>query len=64
MTKTQEAISVLKELEKLLDERIVENELASGTMMVRQATHAFILYRSKVWDAVKLLRTGEKNGTK
>lgn len=48
--KLKEAFDSLKELESLLDDRIVENNSAVG-VMTKQATHCYVLYRKLLWEA-------------
>lgn len=49
---TKEAFQILKQLEKLLDERITDLHEVKGGM---QARHAYIYYRKLVWEALTLL---------
>jgi hypothetical protein len=53
--KVKEAISILNELEKLLDERIVDLHQIKGMM---QSRHAYCYYRKYVWDAIRMLERG------
>jgi hypothetical protein len=50
--KIQEAIILLDELSKLMDERIVDLHEVKGGM---QARHTYCFYRKYVWDAKRLL---------
>lgn len=61
LTKKQEedlrdAYEALEDLEKLIQERITENVRMKEQGMVEQATHAFMLYRSKIWEAKYKIR--------
>lgn len=49
----EDAIEVLRDLEMLLDERIVDMHQVKG---LTQARHAYIFYRSKIWKARGLLQ--------
>lgn len=50
------AFESLQEVEKLLDERIVENNQFKEALQTKQATHAFVLYRKIIWKAKYLIR--------
>ena len=50
--KISEAIEVLKELNKLIDARIIELHEVQGA---QQGRHAYLYYRSYIYDAIKLL---------
>jgi hypothetical protein len=49
-----EALETLDDLAKFLDERVVDLHQVQGGM---QARHCYIFYRSKVWEAVYLLKS-------
>lgn len=50
------AFESLKEVERLMDDRIIENNRFSEQLQTQQATHAFVLYRKIVWKAKYLIR--------
>lgn len=50
--KIKEAISLLDELSKLMDDRISDLHQVKGGM---QARHAYCYYRKYVWEAKRLL---------
>lgn len=55
----EDALENLDELEKLLTERIFENNIAAENqpgLMVKQFVHCFVLYREKVWNAKQLIK--------
>lgn len=54
--KLKEAFDALDECEKLMAERIYENNTVGQNMMSKQATHAYVLYRKLVWDAKYIIR--------
>jgi molybdenum-dependent DNA-binding transcriptional regulator ModE len=53
----EDALDELNDLEKLFDDRIVENNTTgkNGGMMVEQFNHCFMYYREKVWKAKKII---------
>ena len=51
--KLKEALEVLGELEKLLDERVVDFYEVKGMM---QARHAYCYYRKYVWEVQRIVR--------
>jgi hypothetical protein len=51
--KVKDAVELLEELSKLLDERIVDLHQIKGMM---QSRHAYCYYRKYVWDALHLLK--------
>jgi hypothetical protein len=55
MSKLKEAYDELDELQNLLSDRIQEGNKFKDSVMVEQANHAFILYRSKVWKVFYIL---------
>jgi len=57
--KLHEAYCALEDLERLLDDRIVENSRIKNicpNTFTEQANHAFMLYRDRVWEAKYILR--------
>jgi hypothetical protein len=48
----KEAIRILDDLSKLLDDRVEDLYKVKGGM---QARHAYMFYREKVWDAMEKL---------
>lgn len=56
--KLEKAFENLKELEKLLDDRIVENNTVGELRKdyTKQATHCYVLYRDKLWKAKYAIR--------
>lgn len=58
MTKKDELLELIDDLEKLIQERITENNKFKDSGMVAQATHAYLLYRRYIYDirnlAIKL----------
>ncbi len=54
-----QAYCALEDLERLLDDRIAENNRIKNVcsnIFTEQANHAFMLYRDKVWTAKYILR--------
>jgi hypothetical protein len=49
--KLEKAIENLEECEKLITERILENNTVGQNIMSKQATHAYVLYRKLIWNA-------------
>ena len=49
-----EALETLDELAKFLDDRVSDLYQVKGAM---QARHCYIFYRSKVWEAMKSLKS-------
>lgn len=47
-----EALEILKDLEELFDDRIIELNDVKGMQADR---HAFILYRNKLWEIINVL---------
>jgi hypothetical protein len=54
--KLQEALDSLEECEKLITERIYENNTVGQQGMTKQATHAYVLYRKLIWEAKYIIR--------
>ena len=52
-----DAISILDDLSKLLDDRISDLYEIKGSM---QSRHAYMFYRDKVWDALDKLKDAQK----
>lgn len=50
--KVSEALELLKRLEKLMDERIVDLHEIKGMM---QARHAYCYYRKCIWEIQRVL---------
>jgi hypothetical protein len=50
------AFEALREVDKLLTERIAENNTFKGQTMTEQATHCYVLYRKMVWKAKYKIR--------
>jgi hypothetical protein len=48
-----DAIEILNDLSKFLDERVSDLHQVQGGM---QARHCYIFYRSQVWDAISKLK--------
>lgn len=57
--KYEEIMDELKVVEKFLTDRIAENNRIEG-IPVKQATHAFMLYRSHIDSAMYTLRDSVK----
>ena len=55
--KLDNALELLDDLAKMMDDRIVELHKAQGG---QQARHAYIFYREKVWNAMRELNQGIK----
>ena len=55
--KLDNALELLDDLAKMMDDRIVELHKAQGG---QQARHAYIFYREKVWNAMSELNQGIK----
>lgn len=53
MTKQEEVIETLQELQRYLDDRIVDLHKVKG---LQQARHAYIFYRSFVYEAIDQVR--------
>lgn len=53
INKLQEAYSALNDLQRLLTERIEENNVRGKPqgMLVEQFNHCFMFYREKIWTA-------------
>lgn len=56
--KLKEAFDSLDECDKLITERIFENNTIGKEqhMMTQQASHAFALYRKLIWNAKYIIR--------
>ena len=52
-----DAISILDDLSKLLDDRISDLYEIKGAM---QSRHAYMFYRDKVWDAIDKLKDAKQ----
>jgi hypothetical protein len=52
-TELKEAIEILDNLSKLLDDRVEDLYQVKGGM---QSRHAYMFYREKVWDAIEKLQ--------
>ena len=52
-TELKEAIEILDDLSKLLDDRVEDLYQVKGGM---QSRHAYMFYREKVWDAIEKLQ--------
>jgi hypothetical protein len=50
----KEAIQILDDLRKLLDDRVEDLYQVKGGM---QARHAYMFYREKVWEAIDKLKS-------
>jgi hypothetical protein len=55
--KLDNALEILDDLSKMMDDRIVELHKAQGG---QQARHAYMFYREKVWNAMRELNQGIK----
>jgi hypothetical protein len=55
--KLDNALELLDDLAKMMEDRIVELHKAQGG---QQARHAYIFYREKVWNAMSELNQGIK----
>lgn len=53
----EDALDELNDLEKLFNDRIVENNTTgkNGGMMVEQFNHCFMYYREKVWKTKEII---------
>lgn len=54
--KVSDAIEVLKDLERNIDERIVDMHGIKG---LQQSRHAYCYYRTFVWKAIRLLESNK-----
>lgn len=59
----EDALQALKDLESLLDERIVENNTIAcqQSVLAKQFTHCFMFYRSHIWDAQNKIKEALNN---
>lgn len=55
--KLDNALEILDDLSKLLDDRISDLYQVKGGM---QSRHAYMFYRDKVWNAISELKQGIK----
>ena len=55
--KLDNALEILDDLSKLLDDRISDLYQVKGGM---QSRHAYMFYRDKVWNAISELKEGIK----
>lgn len=53
----KEALRILNDLSKLLDDRIEDLYQVKGGM---QSRHAYMFYREKVWDAMEKLENAKQ----
>ena len=56
--KLDNALEILDDLSKLLDDRISDLYQVKGGM---QSRHAYMFYRDKVWNAISELKQGIKS---